>query len=165
MRSDARNTAVPFSQAATSSQATHSFKFRRAVFADSRQIARLTCLAGEGLYEFLFGDLIPFVSATDFLAIAVATERYSISYRNCFVATDGTESAIIGAANVFPADLLKQNDHAVLPFKRRTHIRSLLELQDWGSMFLNVLAVGDPYRRCGVGGRLLAWAEDRAREA
>ena len=41
----------------------------------------------------------------------------------------------------------------------------LLELQDWGSMFLNSLAVGDAYRGCGIGARLLGWAETRAAEA
>ncbi len=52
----------------------------------------------------------------------------------------------------------------MLPFKRRSHIRSLLELQDWGNMFLNALAVSDPYRRRGIGEQLLGWAEDRAKQ-
>ena len=41
----------------------------------------------------------------------------------------------------------------------------MLDLQDWGSMFLNALAVSERYRCRGIGARLLDWAEDRARRA
>jgi len=153
------------SSVADSRPADHAFTCRPAVFGDSRQIARFTCTAGEGLYEFLFDNLIPFVGAADFLTLAVATPRYPVSFSNWFVAIGDADGSIIGAANVFPADLLKHDDHAVLPLERRTHIRPLLELQDWGSMFLNALAVSERHRRCGVGARLLAWAEDKARQA
>ena len=45
------------------------------------------------------------------------------------------------------------------------HVRPMLELQDWGSMFLNSLAVSDAHRGSGIGAKLLAWAEARAAEA
>ena len=32
---------------------------------DSNDLARYMCIAGGGLYEFLFDDLIPFVTAVD----------------------------------------------------------------------------------------------------
>ena len=101
--------AIPASPAIVTGPEAHSVTYRPALFADSRQIARLLCVAGDGLYEFLFDDLIPFVTAAEFLAIATATQSYSISFRNWFVAIDGTVDAIIGAINVCPADLLKQH--------------------------------------------------------
>jgi GNAT superfamily N-acetyltransferase len=142
-----------------------SIAYRAATFADCRDIARFISLAGGGLYEFLFGDLIPLLTPAGFLTVATASPRYSISYRNCFVAVDEPTNAAIGMANVFPTDLLKKENSAVLPLKRRSHIRPMLELQDWGSMFLNALAVSDRYRCHGIGARLLDWAEDRSRQA
>jgi len=127
--------------------------FSPATFADCRELARFISLAGGGLYEFLFGDLIPLVTPTSFLAVATASRRYSISYRNCFVAVDDAANAIIGVANVFPTNLLRKENHAVLPFKRRSHIRPMLELQAWGSMFLNALAVGEQLRCRGARAR------------
>ena len=157
--------ARPTLRAVAAGKASHSITYRAAAFADCRDLARFICLAGGGLYEFLFGELIPLVAPASFMAVAIATPRCSISYRNCFVAVDDTTNAIIGAANVFPTDLLRKENHAVLPFKRRSHIQPMLDLQDWGSMFLNALAVSEPHRCRGVGARLLAWAEDRARRA
>jgi GNAT superfamily N-acetyltransferase len=142
-----------------------SITYRPAAFADCRQLARWICLAGGGLYEFLFDDLIPFVSPVNFLAVATATPHYSISYRNCHVAVDDATDEVVGAVNVFPADLLRNESQALLPFRRRNHIRPMVELQDWGSMFLNALAVGERHRCRGVGSRLLDWAEERARRS
>jgi GNAT superfamily N-acetyltransferase len=159
------NVAKPAPRSVAAGKAFHSITYRAATFADCRELARFICLAGGGLYEFLFGDLIPLVTPASFLAVATATPLYSISYRNCFVAVDDAASAIIGAANVFPADLLRKESHAALPFKRRNHIQPMLELQDWGSMFVNALAVSERHRCRGVGARLLAWAEDQARRA
>jgi GNAT superfamily N-acetyltransferase len=145
--------------------ATHAVAYRTATFADCRDIARFISLAGGGLYEFLFGDLIPLLTPMGFLTVATASPRYSISYRNCFVAVDEATHAVIGMANVFPTDLMKTERSAVLPLKRRSHIRPMLELQDWGSMFLNALAVSERYRCHGIGARLLDWAAERARKA
>jgi len=139
--------------------------YRAATFTDFRELARFISVAGGGLYEFLFGDLFPLVSPTSLLAIAVASPRGSLSYRNCFVAVDARTNAVMGVANAFPAEFLRKENYAVLPPRRRSHIQPMLELQDWGSMFLNALAVSDQHQGRGVGARLLAWAEDRARRA
>jgi ribosomal protein S18 acetylase RimI-like enzyme len=141
--------------------------YRMAEPDDSRDIAQLMCIAGGGVYEFLFDDLIPFVTAVDLLSSGIGGEHYPISYRNCCVASLGHGGEIIGAANVFPADLLKE-DHYVyvlLASERHNHVRPMLELQDWGSMFLNSLAVSDAHRGSGIGATLLGWAEARTAEA
>jgi GNAT superfamily N-acetyltransferase len=140
-------------------------EYRRATPADNHAIAGYICIAGGGLYEFLFDDLIPFMTATDFIAGGVASEHYPISYRNCFVAADADSGEIVGAANAFPADELKDEKYSLLPSGRHEHVRPMVQLQDWGSMFLNALAVSDRCRGRGVGSRLLEWAEARARES
>ena len=53
------------------------------------------CAAGGGLYEFLFNDLIPFVTATEFLVAGVASDEYPISYRNCFVAGNNEDGRVV----------------------------------------------------------------------
>ena len=139
--------------------------YRAALARDSRAIGRLFCLAGDGLYEFLFDDLIPFVTAEDILAAGIGADISPISYRHCHVAVDADDEKVVGAANAFPADLLKQESHVLLPDDRQKHVRPMLLMQDWGSMFLNVLAVCDACRGRGVGTRLLAWAEQQTRRA
>jgi ribosomal protein S18 acetylase RimI-like enzyme len=136
--------------------------YRAALAADSRDIARFICIAGDGLHEFLFDDLVPLMSAVDFLTIGVWSEDYPISHRNCFVAVDSATGEVLGAANAFPADDLKEQEYALVPAQRQDHIRALLQLQDWGSMFLNALAVSETCRGLGVGTRLLDWAQERA---
>lgn len=132
---------------------------------DSRDVARFMCIAGGGVYEFLFDNLIPFVTAVDLLASGIGGEHYPISYRNCCVASLGHDGEIVAAANVFPADLLKKKDYVLLGSDRHNHIRPILELQDWGSMFLNSLAVSAAHRGSGIGAKLLSWAEARTAEA
>jgi ribosomal protein S18 acetylase RimI-like enzyme len=139
--------------------------FRMARRDDSGELARYMCIAGGGVYEFLFDDLIPFVTAIDLLSAGIGSERYPVSWRNCRVAALGSDGEIVAAANVFPADLLKDDNYVLLGSERHDHIRPMLELQDWGSMFLNSLAVGDSHRGSGIGARLLGWAETRAAEA
>jgi ribosomal protein S18 acetylase RimI-like enzyme len=132
---------------------------------DSSDLARYMCIAGGGLYEFLFDDLIPFVTAVDVLSAGIGGERYPVSYRNCCVAARGDSGKIVAAANVFPADMLKEDNYVLLGSERHSHVQPMLELQDWGSMFLNSLAVSDAHRGSGIGAKLLAWAEARAAEA
>lgn len=149
-----------------SSHRSSDVTYRMARPDDSRDIARLMSIAGGGIYEFLFDDLIPFVTAVDLLSSGIRGEQYPISYRNCHVASLAhCGGEIVAAANVFPADLLKDDHYGLLGSERHDHIRSMLELQDWGSMFLNCLAVSSAHHGRGIGATLLAWAEARTVEA
>jgi ribosomal protein S18 acetylase RimI-like enzyme len=132
---------------------------------DRHDIARFMSIAGGGIYEFLFDDLIPFVTAADLLSSGIGGEQYPISYRNCRVASLGPEGEIVAAANVFPVDLLKEDQYVLLGSERQDHVRPMLELQDWGSMFLNCLAVSSAHHGMGIGATLLDWAEARAAAA
>jgi GNAT superfamily N-acetyltransferase len=131
---------------------------------DCQDLARFLCMAGGGLYEFLFDDLIPFMSAQDIVSAGAASDRYPISYRNWRVATLGEDGKIVGAANVFPADDLKHDNYRLLNSERYDRVRPMMTLQDWGSMFLNALAVDAKLRGGGIGAQLLAWAKARATE-
>jgi ribosomal protein S18 acetylase RimI-like enzyme len=139
--------------------------YRPATPADSQDLARFLCLSGDGLYEFLFDDLIPFVTAQDILSLGIAGDDYPVSHRNWRVATLDNGGPIVGAANVFPADLLKDDNYQLLGSERHNHIRPMLELQDWGSMFLNSLASDAAHRGRGIGSHLLDWAKSRTTDA
>jgi ribosomal protein S18 acetylase RimI-like enzyme len=139
-------------------------EYRAAHFTDSLDVARFICIAGGGLYEFLFDGIVPFMTATEFLAAGVAGDDSPVSHRNCQVAVDRADGRMLGAANAFPADLLKAETYPLLPRERHEHIRPMLELQDWGSMFLNALAVEKACRGRGIGHRLLDWATARAQD-
>ena len=140
-------------------------EYRDASADDSRDIARFICMAGGGLYEFLFDDFVPFFAAVDFLSIGIGSEEYPISFRNCYVAIDSASGELVGAANVFPADELREQTYGFLPTERQDHVRPIMQLQDWRSMFLNALAVSENYRGLGIGARLLDWAQERAKAA
>lgn len=135
--------------------------YRAARPEDSADVARLFSIAGGGLYEFLFEDLIPFMSTQDILSRGVADDDTPISYRNCRVATAGEDGAVVGAANLFPADLLKNDSYSMLAPDRHEHVRAMVELQDWGSMFLNSLATDEACRGRGIGAALIAWCKQR----
>lgn len=138
--------------------------YRAACLGDSRGVARLITLSGGGLYEYLFEELVPFVSAADFLAMGVASLDEPISHRNCQVAVDDELGGILGVANVFPASVLQAEGYPLLPAERLDHVSPILRLQDRDSLLLNALAVERAHRKRGIGGRLLQWALNRARE-
>lgn len=137
--------------------------YRAATQHDSRAVADLICQAGGGLYEFLFDDIVPFMSALDLVAAGVGATGSPLSYENCHVATSES-GGIVGVANLFPADAITHDSitheaFLLLVSDRLDHIRPMLELRDPGSMFLNAIAVTGDFRGKGIGTRLLDWAE------
>jgi ribosomal protein S18 acetylase RimI-like enzyme len=139
--------------------------YRTARRGDSLDIAGLLRVAGGGLYEFLFDDVVPFMTAREFLAAGVAGDEAPISHRNCFLAVGSDDGSVLGLANAFPAALLDHDGYPLVPADRQGRIKAMLQLQDRGSMFLNALAVDASCRGSGVGSRLLGWARARARES
>lgn len=125
---------------------------------DSRGIAALICEAGGGLYEFLFDDLIPFVSALDIVAAGVGASGSPLSHENCVVASGGP-AGIVGVANLFPADSIADEAFLALVSDRFDRIRPMLQLRDRGSMFLNAIAVAANRRGEGIGTHLIDQAE------
>lgn len=141
---------------------TSRVNFRPAHAIDSPDIAQHMCTAGGGLYEFLFDDLIPFVTAEEILSVGIARDEPPISYRNCFVATH-TDDRVVGIANAFPAAAIDGETYPLVPRERLDHIRPILGLQEKDSLLLNALAVHDNMKHQGVGTMLLSWAQAQAR--
>ena len=137
--------------------------YRHATTEDSAAVASYICLAGDGLYEFLLDDLIPGFTSIEILKWTVGVLASPLSYRNCFVAVDTGNDQIAGVINLFPADELREQDHKLIDTKRWHFLEPVFRLQDWGSLFINSLAVGRHWRQRGIGGRLLDHACERAK--
>lgn len=143
--------------------ATADISYRYAAPEDSAQVASYICLAGDGLYEFLLDDLIPGFTSMEILKWTVGVLASPLSYKNCFVAVDCRDDQIAGVINLFPADLLREQSHALINTQRWRFLEPVFKRQDWGSLFINSLAVGRQWRKSGIGGRLLDHASEQAK--
>ncbi|MGB5212457.1 MAG: GNAT family N-acetyltransferase [Anderseniella sp.] len=143
--------------------ASSDISYRYATSEDSAAVASYICLAGDGLYEFLLDDLIPGFTSTEILKWTVGVLASPLSYKNCFVAVDSGTNQIAGVINLFPADLLHEQNHELINTQRWRFLEPVFNLWDQGSLFVNSLAVGRQWRQCGIGGRLLDHAYERAK--
>ena len=138
-------------------------EYRPATSEDSAAVAYYLNVAGDGLYEFLLGDLIPGFSAMEILKWTVGVMSTPLSYENCYLAVDSDDGEIAGLINLFPADRLRDQGGDLLSTERWRYLEPVFRLQDWGSLFINGLAVGEKWRRYGIGGRLLDYACEQAK--
>ncbi|HSB58312.1 MAG TPA: GNAT family N-acetyltransferase [Methyloceanibacter sp.] len=135
--------------------------FRAATKADASALAVLVDIAGEGLPAHLWGALkAPGQSILEVGRERAAREEGGFSYRNAIVAKVGGEIAacLVGYRLDDPYDLgsLEEIPEIVRPLV-------LLEAKAPGSWYVNVLATFPEFRRQGIGLKLLAIAEQKAR--
>lgn len=135
---------------------------RPAMLADASALAVLVDIAGEGMPAFMWGTLkSPGQSLLEFGRERAAGETGGFSYRNAIVAEiDGEIAAsLVGYRLDDPYELgvLAETPEIVRPLVR-------LEAKAPGSWYVNVLATFPEFRRMGIGARLLAVAEGKARE-
>jgi ribosomal protein S18 acetylase RimI-like enzyme len=136
--------------------------FRPATLADASALAVLVDIAGEGMPASFWNELkSPGQSALEFGRERARRDEGGFSWRHATVAEIGGEVAasLVGYRLDDPYDLGGLDDlHAfVRPLVR-------LEARAPGSWYVNVLATFPEFRRRGIGVRLLAIAEEKARE-
>ena len=129
--------------------------FRDALPADAYTLAELSIVAGDGLYEFLLGDMAPKEMLAGLLARSMKQDSGGNSWRHFFVAED--QGVVTGAVNAFPAEWLREEDRDVLPADRVQVLDPIDQAQVWDSFLINSVAVRPDYRRRGIGTRLIAW--------
>ncbi len=134
--------------------------FRAALPADAYALAELSIMAGDGMYEFLLEEMAPKEMLAGLMARSMKQDTGGFSWRHCFVAED---KGVVGMINAFPAAWLRDEDQELLPQDRVQILKPIDDSQDWNSFLVNGLAVRAPYRRQGVGKRLLEWAIDQAK--
>ena len=134
--------------------------FRAATPADSFALAELTIMAGDGLYEFLLEEMAPKEMLAGLIARTMKQETGGFSWRHCFVADD---KGVVGMVNAYPAAWLRDEEQDILPQDKVQILDPIDQAQDWESFLVNGIAVRPPYRRQGLGKRLMDWAIEQAK--
>jgi ribosomal protein S18 acetylase RimI-like enzyme len=133
--------------------------FRAALPADAYALAELSIMAGDGLYEFLLEEMAPKEMLAGLIARTMKQEAGGFSWRHCFVADD---KGVVGMVNAYPAAWLRNEERDILPHDKVEILDPIDQAQDWESFLVNGIAVRPPYRRQGIGKRLLEWAIEQA---
>ncbi|MGF1641952.1 MAG: GNAT family N-acetyltransferase [Rhodospirillales bacterium] len=125
--------------------------------ADSATIAQLFLISSDGLAEYIWRT----VAAPGETALEAGMRRYArddvaFSYENCILAE--VDGRVVGMAHGFPIDADPDAEPQTNPV-----LRPYAELADWGSLYLAGVAVFAPHRGQGIGTRLMAVTDERAR--
>ena len=130
---------------------------RPARIEDCAAIAELVSMATYGGAEVAWQDRDPHAPTLETGARIFAADEGNESYRNCLmVERDG---AVAGLHYSYPM-ALEPPDVTGLP----AAIAAFARFHLWGSFFIDCIALYEPFRRQGIGGRLLDVARERARE-
>jgi ribosomal protein S18 acetylase RimI-like enzyme len=134
--------------------------YRPAVPADTYALAELSILAGDGMYEFLLGDMAPKDMLAGLMARTLKQDTGGFSWQHCFVAD---AKGVVGMINAFPAAWLRDEERDILPQDKVQVLDPIDQVQDWQSFLVNGVAVRLPYRRRGIGTQLIRMAIEQAK--
>lgn len=137
-------------------------RFRPATKADAAALVVLVDIAGEGMASHMWAGLAaPGQSAIELGRERAQREAGGYSYRNATIAEIGREVAacLVGYRLDEPYDL---GGFDAMPELVRPLVR--LESKVPGSWYVNILATFPEFRRQGIADRLLAIAEEKARD-
>lgn len=131
---------------------------RAARKSESPAIAELFLISSDGLASYIWSRL---AEPGEALA-AVGARRYArdgvaFSWQNCLVAAEGDK--VLGMAHSFPME----KDEKAAP-ETDPVLRPYAELEDYGSLYVSGLAVVPAARDRGLGRRLMAAIDARARD-
>lgn len=138
-----------------------SVRLRPARRSDATALAALVDMAGEGMPVFMWSRMRePGQSVFEVGRARAQRESGGFSYRNATIAeTDGEVAG--GLVDYRLDDPYETGDLDALPEMVRPLV--LLEAKAPGTWYVNVIATFPEFRRRGIGARLLAAAEERAR--
>ena len=137
--------------------------FRQATKADAPDLAYLNALAGGGIVEFIFRDVVPGVGPIDLFAETFADDAEPYTWRNCVVADDGGQ--VVGELHAYPADdKAKVEPDPRIPAERFSILSPIDRLEAPGTWHISAVAVRPDYQGRGLGRRFLQLAEKQARE-
>ncbi|MDP2124469.1 MAG: GNAT family N-acetyltransferase [Parvibaculum sp.] len=132
---------------------------------DLDDLVRFLLMAGEGLFEYLFDDAYPGLTARDALALGVGDAESPYHFENAYLVE--SDNRVVGCLIAFPAEQvgLPELAYSVLTPDRLDPVRPLFEEHVPGSLYINTLAVDESARGQGVGGLLLDFAAELAQGA
>jgi ribosomal protein S18 acetylase RimI-like enzyme len=124
---------------------------------DSATIAQLFLISSDGLAEYIWSKVAePGETALEASTRRYAREGVAFSYQNCVLAEDNR--AVVGMAQSFPMDADPGAEPEADPV-----LRPYAELEDYGSLYLSGIALFAEHRGRGIGTRLMAAIDERAR--
>lgn len=132
---------------------------------DIDDLVRYLLMAGEGLFEFLFDDAYPGLTARDALALGAGDSESPYHFENAYLVE--SDNRVVGCLVAFPAEQigLPELAYSVLARERLDPVRPLFEEHVPESLYINTLAVDESMRGQGVGGLLLDFAAELAQGA
>jgi len=143
-------------------------RLRPATRADAPAIARLFLVSSDGLAAYIWGLMAPAMPGLTLEQIGAARyarDGVAFSWQNCTVAEapgaaggPGAVVAMLHAYRIDPPDPAAPPDPDPDPV-----LRPYQELEDPGSLYISGIAVLPDWRGHGIGNRLMAAAEARAR--
>lgn len=130
---------------------------RAAQKSDAPAIAELFLLSSDGLASYIWSRLAtPGETLAAVGARRYAREGVAFSYENCLVAVE--DDAVVGMAHSFPMERDEPSGEESDPV-----LRPYAELEDYGSLYLSGVALFPDHRGRGIGKRMMAATEARAR--
>ena len=132
---------------------------------DANALAEAAILAGHGVFEMLFEDLIPGLSATEaYRDRRVLKPGHFSHFSNWHVARDAG-GKLLGALNAFPHDnLARATPDPLMTPERLAPLAVMGDIEDEpaGSYYLNLVAVFPEAQGRGIGRALVQHAITRA---
>lgn len=132
---------------------------------DREDLVRYLLMAGEGLFEHLFDNAYPGLTAADALGLAVGDEDTPYYFENAYLVEN--EGRALGCLVAFPSEqiALPEIAYSVIPRERLDPVLPLFTAPVPNSLYINTLAVNEEARGQGVGGLLLDFAAELAQGA
>src|SRR6202158_4965245 len=135
---------------------------------DALTCARLFIMAGPGISDALYRDLIPGLTTEQIIADRrIRPEGRSASYTNWWLAQDGNRN-IAGGLLAYPLDQGGRSAPEVLLTEERLKVLApMIELDAGaaGTFYINDVAVFPEYRHAGIGRKLIDLAFAEAKKA
>lgn len=129
---------------------------------DDAAIARLMCLAGGGLMEFMLEGVLPNCGPEDLLRLAISDPDSPIHHDNAVVGVH--EGNVVALLLCYPSGLFGLSDvlRSSVPADRLDHLKNFFEQALPESLYVNSVAVDESMAGRGIGATLMAIADDLA---
>jgi ribosomal protein S18 acetylase RimI-like enzyme len=135
---------------------------------DALLCARLFIMAGHGISDAIYRDLIPGLATEEIIADRrIKPKGRSASYTNWWVAEDSNHN-IVGGILAYPLDEGGRSAPEVLLTEERLKVLApMIELDAGaaGTFYINDVAVFPAYRHAGIGRKLIELAFAEAKKA
>lgn len=139
--------------------------YRKGKKRDCPQLAEMIRIAGGGIVDYLFRDIIPGITPVDMVTRNLQRGIYPYSYESAVVAEK--DNRPVGMALSYPADYhgITEKMEAFFPADRLAHLAGFFSARVERSWYLDALCVLPEYEGNGIATELIYHTAERARDA